>query len=329
MTPTQQAYSRALDEGMKVIERDRLSLPLPTSRTTRRTVCPHSTKGAKDTAGAGIYRQPELLSEFEVVDGVKRYRPIVTAIENKKGVLDVDTVKGCSFGMKAYPNGGCYGECYACKGSRRSGVDFTTSITRRISTLHFKDTFFAVKNHRAQWYRIGVAGDPCHDWGNTIAVCEALFDAGKIPVIITKHWKPLTDSQITAFKDLGAVFNTSTSGMDIDKEIRDRVNQLIRLRDAGLSSLCRVVTCQYGDTAWGRCCKEKQDYLLSLKPVIDNPLRCSKNNSRALSGDIIIERREDSVGGGKYVSLHRPDVFLGTCSGCKDQCGVNEQGRKQ
>ena len=31
------------------------------------------------------------------------YKPILTAVENLKGVLDVDTVKGCYSGMAAYP----------------------------------------------------------------------------------------------------------------------------------------------------------------------------------------------------------------------------------
>jgi hypothetical protein len=55
MTPTQQAYSRALDEAVKVIERERLSLSLPTSRTRPIGVCPPT--GAKDTAGAGIINE--------------------------------------------------------------------------------------------------------------------------------------------------------------------------------------------------------------------------------------------------------------------------------
>jgi hypothetical protein len=55
-----------------------------------------------------------LFSEFKIP--IERsalgrlYRPFLTATENRKGVLDVDTVKGCQMGMHAYPRGGCYGD---------------------------------------------------------------------------------------------------------------------------------------------------------------------------------------------------------------------------
>ena len=33
----------------------------------------------------------------------KEYRPVLTAAENAKGVLDIDTVKGCRLGIEKYP----------------------------------------------------------------------------------------------------------------------------------------------------------------------------------------------------------------------------------
>ena len=68
---------------------------------------------------------------IENVDGGRRYRPILTAVENEKGVLDVDTVKGCTLGMSARPNGGCYNECYAFKIASRYNIDFTVAVSRR------------------------------------------------------------------------------------------------------------------------------------------------------------------------------------------------------
>ena len=251
------------------------------------------------------------------------YLPILTAIENRKGVLDVDTVKGCTLGMQSYPDGGCYGECYALKTARCYGIDFSISITRRLAEATRADVFFTVKSHPSAWYRIGTAGDPCHDWGNTIDVCEYLRPSGKIPVIITKHWILFTEDQIRRLKVLGAVINTSTSGMDTDAEINHRVSQIERLDGAGIKSVCRVVTCDYGDTQWAMRCKEKQDYLLSLSSVIDNPLRASKSNPHVLKGDIKLSRQDESIGGGRYVSLHNPNIYLGHCGGCPDQCGAD------
>src|SRR5678809_1220036 len=61
--------------------------------------------------------------------GLRRYLPILTATENQKGVLDVDTVKGCTLGMQAQPSGGCYGECFAAKTALLSSA--RCGITRR------------------------------------------------------------------------------------------------------------------------------------------------------------------------------------------------------
>ena len=267
---------------------------------------------------------PMLFECDKVTESGKYYSKVITATVNKKGVIDVDTVKGCTLGMSAYPNGGCYGECYAQKDATRYGIDFTLSVSRKFMWREHLNTVTRFLNTvPISWYRIGVAGDPCHDWDNTITAINALRHAKKIPVIITKHWIQLSDEQIVRLKNLNAVFNTSTSGMDTEDEIKHRVTQLNRLRSLGIESVCRVVTCKYGDTQWGKESKEKQDYLLSLNPVIDNPFRVSKSHEHVINGDIIVTQKNNSVGGGKTVSLHHNKVYLGTCKFCPDQCGTN------
>lgn len=265
-------------------------------------------------------------SGYHDTDLPRRYRPVLTFSENRKGVLDVDTVKGCTLGMRAYPNGGCYGECYAAKTATRYGIDFATSVSRQFCDLTHRATI--VKMMLAipgGWYRVGTAGDPCHDWTHTIAVLRELRWTKKIPVIITKHWRALTDKQIGDLIWLGAVVNTSTSGLDTDAETAHRVHQLERLRAAGIRSVCRVVTCEYGTSSWARAAKEKQNYLLSLAPIIDNPLRARRSSPRVLNGDILVKREDRSLGGGKMVSLHLPSVYLGACKSCPDQCGIDHE----
>ena len=264
------------------------------------------------------------LDLFGVVtaDGSRKYLPLLTAVENQKGVLDVDTVKGCTLGMRAYPEGGCYGECYAQKTAARYGIDFSTSVSRRLTPWNRRAVFCAIRDFPATWYRIGTAGDPCHDWENTLEVCEAMETTGKVPVIITKHWIPLTNEQILRLKAVGAIVNTSTSGLDTDAQTKHRVRQIVRLNVLGVRSVNRVVTCDYGDTEWAAPRKARQEYLLKIGPVIDNPLRADKNNPRVLDGSIRLTRSEHAVGGGKMVSLHRADIYLGTCAGCPDQCGA-------
>lgn len=255
----------------------------------------------------------------------RQYLPVLTAVENGKGVLDVDTVKGCTLGMRSNPNGGCYGECYANKIAVRYGIDFTISVTRKLTPANRIGIFCTVRDHPSSWYRIGVAGEPCHDWDSTVDVCEALKGTGKTPVIITKHWIPLSDDHIQRLNHVGAVVNTSVSGLDSAPQIKHRVAQIKRLASGGVCSVTRVVTCEYGTSQWAREAKKKQDYLTSLEPLIDNPLRASKSNKHVVNGDIILTRRNEAVGGGKLVSLHRPDVYLETCADCPDQCGVVER----
>ncbi len=259
-------------------------------------------------------------------DGPRLYLPVLTVAMNSKGVLDIDTVKGCAAGMRAYPGTGCYGECYAAKIAARYGIDFTKSVSRQFMDREHRDTLVRhIQKFPAKWYRVGVAGDPCHDWKHTIAVLRSLRWTGKTPVIITKHWTALTDKQVGDLKWLGAVIGTSTSGLDTDAEMAHRVKQIDRLRAAGVQSVCWVITCEYGTSEWAQAAKKKQDYLLTLSPVIDCPLRASASNPRVLSGDILLTERPDAIGGGKLISLHDSSTYLGTCAGCPDQCGVTAE----
>lgn len=268
-------------------------------------------------------RQSALFNDGEWSVGARRYLPLLTATENEKGVLDVDTVKGCTLGMASRPEGGCYGECYAQKTASRYGIDFAVSVNREIPSWNWTNVFCAVRDHYAYWYRIGVAGDPCHDWEHTVWVCESLSGTGKIPVIITKHWIVLSDAQILRLKAVHAVVNTSTSGLDTDAQMRHRVRQIERLKAFGVRSVNRVITCEYGKSEWALACKARQDYLLTITPLVDNPLRAQKSNPRVVNSDIILTNRPDSIGGGKLVSMHCNTVYIGICEGCPDQCGAD------
>ena len=251
------------------------------------------------------------------------YLPVLTANENLKGVLDVDTVKGCYSGMAAYPVTGCYGACYAATTAKMYGRDFTVAVARRPAPWSWREVWRQVRDFHANWYRIGTAGDPCHDWQNTVEVCEMLKSTGKHPVIITKHWQVLDDVQLARLLAVSAVINTSVSALDTDAELRHRLRQIDRIRAAGLKSVARVVSCNFGRTEWALERAAVQADLLKLSPMIDNPLRIPASDQRVINGHLIVDRIAEAVGGGKSVSLHKPDVYLSTCVGCPDQCGAH------
>jgi hypothetical protein len=258
--------------------------------------------------------------------GPRLYANGLTATVNNKGVMDVDTVKGCALGMKAYPLRGCYGDCYAARTAAFRGFDFSVSVNRRFSDREHLATVRRILNkHSAGWFRVGVSGDPSHDWAHTVHVLKYLWPTGKIPVIVTKHWLKLTDEQIHYLRHMGAVVHTSTSGMDTEDEVVERLGEFRRLVKAGIKSLLRVVSCSFGDSEWGRGCLAKQKHIIASGTTIDTPFRPSVNHPRVLSGEIFTEVRSDSVGG-KRVSLSSPGAYLGKCSDCPDQCGV-ERGQ--
>ena len=258
------------------------------------------------------------------------YHDALTVAVNHKGVIDVDTVKGCTLGMRAYPDGGCYGECYARKIAFRYGINFNVSISRKfVDWREHRDLCIRqLISQTMTWYNVGVAGDPSHDWNNTISIITCLHYAHKTAVIITKHWIGLSDEQISRLTELDVVIHTSTSGMDSDEEIKHRVIQIKRLRRYGIHSINRVVTCDYGNSTWAVCCKEKQDYLLSLEPVVDNPFRVSLNNLHVLSGEIKVIRRNDSIGG-TLISMHSRSTYIGHCKLCPEQCYVQNKTGEQ
>ena len=237
--------------------------------------------------------------------------------------MDVDTVKGCTLGMAAEEDG-CYGECYAAKIAARYGIAFETSVKRGfMDQWQHRDILVRqLLTHPATWYRIGTMGDPSHEWQHTLSVIRHLRPAEKTAVIVTKHWKTLTDDHIAQLVELDVVVHTSTSGMDTEAQTKHRVAQLERLRHAGVRSVNRQVTAEFGDTEWARACHDRQVRLLAMGPVIDTPLRVQASNPRVASGEIVTSRRTDALGGGKLLSLHSPDVFLGHCADCPDQCGV-------
>ena len=264
----------------------------------------------------------------------RRYRESITATVNRKGVLDIDTVKGCAIGMAQHPGGGCYGLCYAAKMADLYGYDFASSVSRAIRDENPKQmelfdgrlrggpktVFRMVKNHSLDWFRIGTMGDPSHDWELTVDLCEWLGGL-RTPVIVTKHWKAIPDTLLKRMNAIGAVMNTSISPLDTMEERNQRLQQFRRVQKTGMKSVLRIVSCRFGDTEKGRRLSAIQDRLFQNCPVIDNPLRIPQRDQRVDCGHIRVEKIRD-MNQETYVSRNNENTYIGHCSGCPDQCGV-------
>jgi hypothetical protein len=250
----------------------------------------------------------------------KRYTKRLTVEVNGKGVMDIDTVKGCSLGMKARPGVGCYDSCYANKIASLYGYDFPVSVSRKIIPEEKAMIERKVKAHSANWFRIGTMGDPSHDWAGTVDVCEWLGQF-KTPVIVTKHWLAATNEQLLRLKACGTVFNTSLSGLDTDEELEHRLRQFYRIAGLGLISVARIVSAKYSDKPEAQRMAKIQEKLFQLSPIIDNPLRVSRTHELVKNGIILVEKRKD-INADVYMSIYDPKVFTGKCEDCVDQCGV-------
>lgn len=252
---------------------------------------------------------------------LKTYHGKLSASINRKGVLSVDTVKGCSFGMVNYPNGGCYESCYAYRTAKFYGYDFGKSIVRKIKPRDRNRIEEIVRHHYLDWFRVGVMGDPSYDWDYTIFVCKWLGKF-KIPVIVTKHWERLSKKHISDIKLNNIVINTSVSPLDTNYEIEYRVGVFKKLKSLGIESVLRIVSVDPGKTECGLAIKSKQESIFDNYPIIDNPLRVQKNYKMLINGDIKAESRKD-ISSNSLISVANKNAFIGKCSVCPDQCGVN------
>jgi hypothetical protein len=233
-------------------------------------------------------------------------------------VLDVDTVKGCEHGMKAYPNGGCYGQCYAAKMARLYGFDFSVAVSRKQVDRGVIER--VVKHHSLDWFRTGCMGDPSHDWDWTVEVCDWL-GCFKIPVVVTKHWKPMSEDHVKALRSCGAVVNTSTSALDTEAERDYRVGQFYRMKDAGVSSVLRIVSCQFGLTCDLKAMNKIQEGLFYHRPHIDNPLRVPTTAGCVRDGSVLTQPFKD-LGARVSISIASNHSYIGGCDECPDQCGA-------
>ena len=74
----------------------------------------------------------------------KHYKAEITININDKGVIDLDTVKGYTLGIRDNSEG-CYGLCYAKKCADFRGIDFGISVSRMPSERALKEILKTIK----------------------------------------------------------------------------------------------------------------------------------------------------------------------------------------
>jgi len=254
---------------------------------------------------------------------MRPYGNLLTVDINQKGVLDVDVVKGCTSGIAAHGERGCYQACYAATIAKFRGIDFSRAVVRTVqSKAQAIEIENAVKAAPLGFFRVGTMGDPCHAWEETVRTVEWLAPYA-VPIIITKHWRRASDQHFARLVECGAIINTSVSALDSNAHLSKRVFEIERYRAAGGASVARVVSCDFNTTdPVGAQMNGVQNRLMSLPMMIDNPLRVPSTHPLVRAGVIRIRKVKD-LEASRNVSLPtNSKTYLGHCSGCVELCGA-------
>ena len=231
---------------------------------------------------------------------MRTYKNIISLSKNERGIWDLDTIKGCESGLLENDKG-CYNDCYAFKTAKRYGIDFSKSILRNFENESHKQSIIKqIEKIDMPFIRIGCAGDPSENWEHTINIIKqiressqlSLFDISskKQIVIITRHWKKLTDKQLIKISKYNICINTSVSALDNDKLINTALDQYNRLKPY-CKSVLRIVSCDFNeDNEQGKKMSEIQRKLFKNELTIDTVFRPSKNNEFVTSGIINIKK---------------------------------------
>ncbi len=264
---------------------------------------------------------------------MKTYKNIISLSKNGRGIWDLDTIKGCESGMLENPKG-CYNDCYSFKIANRYGIDFTQSIKRNfLNDTHRQSIIKQIEKIDMQFIRIGCSGDPSEDWEHTINIIKQIRDNSQLTlfdisstkqiVIITRHWKKLTNLQLLEIKKYNICINTSVSALDSEKLISNSLTEYERIKPY-CKSILRVITCDFNkENKTGLKMYEIQKQLLKNKGFIDTVFRPSLNNKFVID-NIINVKKMGFMKTKTLVSKFNKKAFLGKCENCLEMCGLNK-----
>ena len=263
---------------------------------------------------------------------MRTYKNTISLSKNERGIWDLDTIKGCESGLLENPKG-CYNDCYAFKTAKRYGIDFSKSIERNFeSEAHRLQIVRQIEKIDMDFIRIGCAGDPSENWEHTLKIIKqikessqlSLFDISskKQIVIITRHWKILTDEQLNTIKKYNICINTSVSALDNETLINTALEQYNRLKPY-CKSVLRIVSCDFNKSnkTWIKMA-EIQRELFKNELTIDTVFRPSSKNEFVLNG-IINTKKMSFMKSKQLISKMNKKAFIGKCQNCLEMCGLN------
>lgn len=253
---------------------------------------------------------------------MREYSNIISLTKNSRGIYSLDTSIGCFSGMNNEKNG-CYNDCYAAKSAKLYGYDFNKTVLRYFeSEKHRRLILNRINNVKLDFIRIGTSGDPSENWEHTISILKKIDKCNKQIVIITKHWKNLTQEQLEYLSTINVCINTSVSALDKKELLENSINQYNILKKY-CKSILRVVSCNFNlDNDIGKKLNKIQLDLFKNENTLDTVLRLNKNNNLVKDG-IVNVQYTTFLGKKSLVSKYDKKTYFGKCSTCKEMCGVN------
>lgn len=263
---------------------------------------------------------------------MKTYKNIISLSKNERGIWDLDTIKGCESGILENPKG-CYNDCYAFKTAKRYGIDFSKSVERYfLNEAHRLQIVRQIEKIDMDFIRIGCTGDPSENWEHTLNIIKQIRESGQLSlfdisskkqiVIITRHWKSLTDLQLKEISKYNICINTSVSALDSEKLIDNSLKEYERLKPY-CKSVLRVITADFNkENKTGLQMSLIQNELLKNENIIDTVFRPSSKNEFVLN-NIVNVKKMGFMKSKALVSKFNKKAFLGKCENCLEMCGIN------
>ena len=215
----------------------------------------------------------------------RRFRSRPTEIHgNRKNQANtLETVYGCR-GGKTNNGHGCWWGCYAKFICKRLPVDFDEPVPQILDESTLWPQLRRVKQ---SLIRVGIMGDPCHDWSVTVAACELVHRARKTPVVITRQWDIPTKDELVRMFEAGTLIHATICAFDSDSFLESRARIAKVYLDLGGKWVWRVVSFHFDETTEeGQRLWARQDSLVSrgLGSVGENRPTILETPARMMTG---------------------------------------------
>lgn len=253
---------------------------------------------------------------------MRNYSSIISLTKNSRGIYSLDPSIGCSSGVLNNP-GGCYNDCYAFNAAKRYGYNFSNTVYRSfINENHKQSIRNKINNIKLDFIRMGTSGDPSENWDHTIDIIKSIDKCNKQIVVITKHWKNLSQNQLNYFSNINVCVNTSVSALDNYDVLQNGLNQYQILKKY-CKSILRIVSADFNTyNEEGHRLFVIQNSLFENENTLDTVLRVSKNNPLVQKGIINISKI-NFLGKPVLASKFKKSTYFGKCSTCHEMCGIN------